>query len=132
MNLIGYVFIVVLLGYIIFSYFKNNYLMKNGVKVIGKVISVKHFSSPRSNGMLEPVTRATYEFYYNGERFTVSDQCNSHVNLLEGDEVTIYVNPKNPRSNITPLKEKRDDSNMMVLIVFAALIVLFLIFIYLI
>ena len=49
MNSFGYLIIVVYIGYVIFSYFKNIFLMKNGVKVMGKVTSVKHFSYLRNN-----------------------------------------------------------------------------------
>ena len=51
--MIDYSIIIIFLGFIALSYIIKRNLINNGVKVIGKVVSIKHYCYPNSRGLIK-------------------------------------------------------------------------------
>ncbi|MBR3661346.1 MAG: hypothetical protein IKN63_05585 [Bacilli bacterium] len=97
-NLLIGIFALICGIYYSYIYFINDINIDNYVKIKGIITSVKH-----SRGRSPIKIYCTYQYIYEGITHTVKDKGISTTSKNVGDEITILINPNNPKKVILPM-----------------------------
>ncbi|MDY7012835.1 MAG: DUF3592 domain-containing protein [Cyanobacteriota bacterium] len=97
----NFLVLIVIIVVVIFAFLSSKYSIRNrGTKTTGIVIKVSRHTSVDSYGVSHTTYYANYEFHdERGQRWTGEKRMGSSHRKQEGDRVTVYYLPKNPRRN---------------------------------